>query len=57
MLSMAELRNVMLNERSQGKRWWWKGGIGMASDCQCVWGFFSVENVIKLDCDDGCMCL
>ena len=55
MLSVAELRNV-LNERSKGKRWWGRGGTGMGRDCQCVWGFFSDENVIKLDCGDGCVC-
>lgn len=44
----------MLSEGSQKKRLEGRGGVGVGSDCYSVGSFFmGVENVIKLDCDDG----
>lgn len=48
------LETVVLSEGSQKKRLAERGGVAVGSDCYSVGSFFlGVENVMKLDCDDG----
>lgn len=42
---------MLANKTKQGEE---RGGVAVGSDCYSVGSFFlGVENVMKLDCDDG----